>query len=49
MLELFFSPQKTLRKRDNPSSGTGRDSKRKKVGGVLRHTMQNLKKVARLP
>ncbi|MCI86527.1 hypothetical protein A2U01_0107808, partial [Trifolium medium] len=38
-----------LRKRDNPSKVTGKDAKRKKANGVLRHTMQNLKKVARLP
>ncbi|MCI61906.1 hypothetical protein A2U01_0083163, partial [Trifolium medium] len=30
--------------RHNPSKVTGREAKRKKAGGILRHTMQNLKK-----
>ncbi|MCI06428.1 DUF4283 domain protein, partial [Trifolium medium] len=50
---IFSSEKKKLMKRSKSAGGHSnvsvKESKRKKVGGVLSHTMQNLKKVARLP
>jgi hypothetical protein len=50
---LIFSTKKKLRKGKRLHEGhkelPDKVYHKKKVGGVLRHTMQNLKKVARLP
>ncbi|GAU50935.1 hypothetical protein TSUD_411320 [Trifolium subterraneum] len=46
---IIFSPKKQTSKHENQPKVADRESKRKKFGGVLCHTMQTLKKVARLP
>jgi hypothetical protein len=46
---IIFSPKKQASKQENLPKVVSRESKRKKVGGVLCHTVQTLKKVARLP
>ncbi|GAU32086.1 hypothetical protein TSUD_53540 [Trifolium subterraneum] len=42
---IIFSPKKQASKHENPPKVAGRESKRKKVGGVLCHIVQTLKKV----
>ncbi|MCI12619.1 DUF4283 domain protein, partial [Trifolium medium] len=50
---IIFSTKKKLKKSSKPSAGHSKETvkipRKKKAGGVLRHIMQNLKKVARLP
>jgi hypothetical protein len=46
---ILFSPSQRNKKCHVQSLGHTKGSTRKKVGGVLRHTLKNLKKVARLP
>ncbi|MCI15347.1 DUF4283 domain protein, partial [Trifolium medium] len=50
---IIFSSKKKLNKNSRPhgehSNESSKVPKKKRAGGVLRHTMQSLKKVARLP